>query len=129
MESTMNQDSAGQLKETYKERATRFEACRNDASLAWKDATPGGESEASDWQSRRLFALLLDISQTGASIALDRLPPPSDEVWLRFEGEGGNDWNEARVVGVETTTSGPHLVRLAFRDPCPFETMLGVICE
>jgi PilZ domain len=129
MESATNPGLAWRSRKSYRDRATRFDASRNDASLAWKEASLGVESEASDTDSGPLFALLLDISQTGASIALDQVPRASEEVWLRLEGEGPTDWNEARVVGVETTTGGPHLVRLAFREPCPLETLLAAICD
>ena len=117
-------------------RATRYEPCRNDACVSWREPFQGRETESVDViasptagsQPPRLFALLLDISQTGASVALDRVPEPQEGVWLRLEGEAITDWTEAEVVGVTTTTQGPHLVRLAFKTPCPFETLQAAVC-
>ncbi len=114
-------------------RATRYEPHRNEACLAWRETYPGLELEAIDPAYSTCpaallhFALLLDISQSGASIALDRVPRPEDGVRLRLEGES-LDWTEAEVVGVTRSPLGPHLVRLAFRAPCPFETLVAVIC-
>jgi hypothetical protein len=114
----------------YTPRATRYEPFQNEACLTWRDERPELD-QAIDGNAtvapaaRRLFALLLDISQTGAAIALDRVPRPGDGVWLGLEGDS---WTPAEVVGVTTTTQGPHLVRLAFKDPCPMETLLAAIC-
>jgi hypothetical protein len=109
-------------------RATRYEPSRNDACLVWKEQDGEVKLSPPSPDDRRLFALLLDISQTGASVALDDIPHPSDGVRLRIEGGHVTDWTEAEVVGVTTTTQGPHLVRLAFRTPCTFETLLAAIC-
>ena len=79
-------------------------------------------------ESHQTFALLLDISQTGAAVALDMIPDVDQGVWLRLEGESLTDWTEADVVGITTTIRGPHLVRLAFRGPCPFETLRAAVC-
>ena len=134
METMANEGLANSSRDSILSRATRYEPNRNDACLTWREPTLGLESEtirtetSTDPEARRLFALLLDISQTGASIALDRVPRPKDGVWLRLEGEGLTDWTEAEVVGVTTTTCGPHLVRLAFRTHCPFETLIAAIC-
>ncbi len=122
------QNPAVPIRENYKDRATRFEASRNDACLTWKESSTRIDPEASGPDARRLFALLLDISQTGASIALDRVPRRNEIVRLKLDGEGSADGTEAEVVAVETTTLGPHLVRLAFRAPCPFDTLLAAIC-
>jgi PilZ domain len=118
-------------KETpYRPRATRYEPFQSEACLTWRDERPELD-QAVDGKATvvpaigRLFALLLDISQTGAAIALDRVPRPGDGVWLGLEGDS---WTPAEVVGVTTTTQGPHLVRLAFKDPCPMETLLAAIC-
>jgi hypothetical protein len=122
------------FRDSFKPRATRFEPCRNDACLTWRESGSSLESETINADNpvapdaEHLFALLIDISQTGASIALDRVPQAAEHVWLRLEGDGHPDWAEAQVVGVTTTSRGPHLVRLAFRNPCPDETLLATIC-
>jgi hypothetical protein len=113
--------------------STRYEPTRRDACLSWWEAGAEPEATAIDSESpdepeaEQQFALLLDISQTGASIALDRVPRPENGVRLRLEGESLGEWTEAEVVGVTTTARGPHLVRLAFRAPCPFETLRAAI--
>ena len=114
--------------------ATRYEPTRRDACLAWWETSADREADAIDVddgaenQPQHHFALLLDISQTGASLALDRVPDSENGVWLRLEGDCFTDWTEAKIVGVTTTTRGPHLVRLAFRAPCPFETLRAAVC-
>ena len=134
METVTKQTSSEPPRHAFQPRATRFETCRHDASLSWGDSSIGYETEAmfpdgsTDPMARRLFALLLDISQTGASIAFDHVPCSGDGVWLRLEGESVTEWAPAEVVNVTTTTRGPHLVRLAFRQPCPFEMLQAAIC-
>ena len=114
--------------------ATRYEPTRRDACLSWWEASAEAEGdsdqgdETGEFEPRHHFALLLDISHTGASIALDQVPEVESDVWLRLEGESITDWSQADVVGVTTTTRGPHLVRLAFRAPCPFETLRAAVC-
>ena len=119
--------------------ATRYEPTRRDACLAWREAAgargpdergpdPGDPEVLEADGPRHHFALLLDISHTGAALALDLVPQPEACVWLRMEGDCLTAWTEAEVVGVTTTRRGPHLVRLAFRAPCPFETLKAAIC-
>jgi hypothetical protein len=117
----------------YRRYATRYEPARRDACLAWwEGSTPSGvvddPIEPTVHEARRHYALLLDISHTGASVALDEIPDDSTGLWLRLEGEEITEWTEARVVGMTTTNRGPHLVRLAFRAPCAFETLRSAVC-
>lgn len=128
MDSSPAEKTASTPRFSYTPRATRYEPCQNDACLSWIEAGDGDPDPSPGREVRRLFALLLDISETGAAIALDRVPRSNDVVRLRFQAEGGGDETEAVVVGVTTTNRGPHLVRLAFRTPCTFETLRGVIC-
>ena len=98
--------------------SNRFEPVRREARLRWH-----GDS-ALDLGSAGHFALLLDIGMGGASIAIDRLPAGSSEaVWLRLEAEAAPEWSEAVIVEVTPTAEGPYLVRLAFRSPCPIDTI------
>ncbi len=114
--------------------ATRYEPTRRDACLSWwetyseSSAEPIIDENPDEAEPRHHFALLLDISHTGASVALDEVPEEDSDVWLRLEGESVTDWSQANVVGVTTTSRGPHLVRLAFRSPCPFETLRAAVC-
>src|SRR4051794_8351809 len=101
--------------------APRHEPIQRDASLAWWDSSVEGEAH-------HHFALLLDISQGGASLATDRVPDAEASVWLRLDGDPSTSWTEARVVQVTTTALGPHLVRLAFRGPFPYESLRIAVC-
>jgi hypothetical protein len=118
----------------FRRYATRYEPSRRDACLAWWELAPELEhgpcraDGAEEPASRQEFALLLDISHMGASVALDLAPVEGHGVWLRLEGDCLTEWSEAEVVGVTTTSRGPHLVRLAFRAPCPFETLKAAVC-
>jgi len=114
--------------------ATRHEATQRDAYLAWWEI-PSEDSQAidssevpGDFEGHHHFALLLDISHSGASVALDYIPPDRAAVWLRLDWDSDAEWTEAEVVGVTTTVRGPHLVHLAFRSPCSFEILRWAIC-
>ncbi len=117
---------------TVRRYSTRYEPTHRDARLFWHESSEGeiecppGPGDSIEPESQ--FALLLDISLTGASIVLDRVPGLDWGVWFRLEGECETDWAEAEIVGVTTSTQGPHLVRLAFRAPCPFETLRSAVC-
>jgi hypothetical protein len=114
--------------------ATRYEPARRDACLAWWEGASTIESpldeagESASHEAHHSFALLLDISHTGASVAFDEVLPEHTGVWLRLEGDDTTDWTEADVVGVTPTSRGPHLIRLAFRTPCEFETLRAAVC-
>jgi hypothetical protein len=116
----------------YRRYATRYEPARRDACLAWWDLNRGDErvddSQSTVQAPHRHFALLLDISHTGASVALDELPREDAGVWLRLEGDDVTEWTEAKIVGMTITNRGPHLIRLAFRAPCAFETLRAAVC-
>ena len=105
----------------YRRLAHRYEPIQRDASLAWWDSSVEG-------QAHLHFALLLDISHGGASLATDRVPDAGASVWLRLDGEPSTGWAEARVVAVTTTAIGPHLVRLAFRGPFSHEALRTAVC-
>jgi hypothetical protein len=105
----------------YRRQANRYEPIHRDARLAWWDPSVDGEAH-------HHFALLLDISHGGASLATDRVPDTEANVWLRLDGDPSPRWTEARVVGVTRTTIGPHLVRLAFRGPFSYEVLRNAVC-
>lgn len=121
---------------TVRRYSTRYEPTHREACLCWSDSSeetcatePGSASQREpEVDGETQFALLLDISLTGASIALDRVPRMEGGVWFRLDGECLTEWAEAEVVGITTSKRGPHLVRLAFRAPCPFETLRSAVC-
>jgi hypothetical protein len=105
----------------YRRVATRFEPVQRDACLAWWETLADGEAH-------HQFALLLDISRGGASLATDRIPDREASIWLRLDGDPSTSWTEATVVGVTETATGPHLVRLAFRSPFSYEILRTAVC-
>ena len=119
---------------TFRRYATRFEPARRDACLAWWQICPtpapprAEEGDESGHSAHHSFALLLDISHTGASVAFDEPLEEDMGVWLRLDGDNSANWTEADVVGVTRTSRGPHLIRLAFRAPCEFETLRSAVC-
>ncbi len=130
---TLNEAGSERNSGTFRRYATRYEPSRRDACLAWWErsilepsAIRSGVETVHD--ARRHFALLLDISHAGASVALDDIPSDDAGVWLRLEGEDITEWTEATVVGMTITNRGPHLIRLAFRTPCAFETLRAAVC-
>jgi hypothetical protein len=135
MSSTIDESSSENRSGASRRFATRYEPAQRDACLAWwerqSSIDTGSLDECPDSPSRgshHQFALLLDISHTGASIALDLVPGDGHGVWLRLEGEVTTNWTEADVVGVTKSSLGPHLIRLAFRVPCDFETLQAAVC-
>ena len=70
---------------------------------------------------------LRDISLSGAS-AVTRTPPPdSAPIWLRLNDPAQPDWVEAKVIAITTRFWGPALVRMKFREPCPYEFFKAAI--
>ncbi len=63
----------------------------------------------------------MDVSLGGSSIASSDLPPEDRPVWIRLDGPAPTDWVEASVLGVSTLGRGPHHVRVAFREHCPYD--------
>jgi hypothetical protein len=72
-------------------------------------------------------ALLLDISQDGAALVVDDVPAEGLVAWVRPRSDPKPEWVEAVVRGVERTPRGPHLVRVAFRTPCPWEALRSAL--
>ncbi len=113
----------------------RYEPIRREARLTWRVDPPRSVEEDAPGPFRgiggpstTLFALLLDIGLAGASIAVDRLPGEDQAVWLKLDAEGAPEWSEASIVGVTSMARGPYLVRLAFRSPCPIDTIRTAVC-
>ena len=70
---------------------------------------------------------LRDISLSGAS-AVTRTPPPdSAPIWLRLNDPAHPDWVEAKVIAVTTRFWGPALVRMKFRESCPYDFFKAAI--
>jgi len=122
--------------------SARHEPVLRDARVAWwgepdeseesepfdPDATAEFDGLAFEPRPHHLFALLLDISASGARVVVDRLPCDERPIWFRLDARSGGDWAEAHIIGATTTPRGPHVLRLAFRAPCPFDTLREAVC-
>ena len=126
---------------TCRRYGTRYVPVRRDACLAWwseafdgsaalvvQDTDATIEFRDQEPEPRHLYALLIDISLNGASVAVDQVPPPGRPVWFSLECLDRSDWVEAEVVGTILTNRGPHIIRLSFRSDCRFETIQTAIC-
>ena len=116
-------------------RATRYEPCSIESSVALQgegaDRIAGvsrAEPPMGDTDPA-FFALLLDISASGAAIVLDHAPHPRNLIWLRLRRDGEAARTAAEMVDVTSSRQGPHLARLAFLDPCPVEMLLETVCR
>ena len=78
-------------------------------------------------QTLHRFALLLEIGLAGASMMVDELPEDDAVVWFRLDGDRPGQWAEADIVEATTTARGPHILRIAFRDACPFPILREAI--
>jgi hypothetical protein len=66
-------------------------------------------------------ARILDISQTGISVLSEAIPLEGQPVWVRLDGTSVVDWVEGSVRGVTPKDASGFLVRLAFRQGCPYD--------
>ena len=105
----------------------RFQPVCREARIASGLNSGGDMTQPEGSESPQQFALLLDISRSGASVVTDRFPRHDRPVWLRLEGHGPRDWSQARVVAVTSTRRGPHVVRIEFNDPCPYDVLRDAI--
>jgi hypothetical protein len=86
------------------------------------EATPRSDANASSeakMQSCRAF--ILDLSHTGALLVCDAAPVEGQSVWVRLDGPETSAWVEGSLRGVSIREPGKFLVRLAFRDACPYD--------
>ena len=70
---------------------------------------------------------LRDISLSGASAETRTPPPDSAPIWLRLNNPAQPDWVEAKVIAITTRFWGPALVRMKFRESCPYEFFKAAI--
>lgn len=88
------------------------ESTDNRAAAAAKT----GESSMQTCQAR-----IIDVSQTGVSLVCEAVPNEGQPAWIRLEGVDGAAWIEGNVCGISQRDPGRFLVRLAFRDGCPYD--------
>ena len=95
----------------------RYEPREARAWLSWRERDGGCV----------VAAWLLEIGQGGAALTADEAPPPGRQVCVRLAEDAGSDWLPAKVVAVSRRWRGPHLVRLAFRDDCPWDVFKAAL--
>jgi hypothetical protein len=76
-------------------------------------------------------ARLLDISQTGALVLSEAVPPANQRVWLRLKSPQVTDWVEVVLKGEspEPQETHRHRVRLAFRETCPYDFFKAAVYQ
>jgi hypothetical protein len=72
-------------------------------------------------------ARLVNLSLRGCMVTVDRLPPRDHPVWFCPPGTTPSEWIEAKLIESRRRLFGPRVVRLAFRDPFPYETFKSVV--
>lgn len=75
----------------------------------------------------RQEGLLLEISHYGASLVVDELPSVGEKLWICATREPRPTWFTAVVRGCTRTPRGPHLMRIEFNDPCPYDFFSRVV--
>jgi PilZ domain len=81
------------------------------------------------WRGFRMNdAVLVDLSRGGARVFLDSTPPRGRDLWLFLETPGQKAVVKARVLAVESTAAGQCIMRVEFRDPCPYALFEAAVC-
>ena len=139
---SMRVDGTVRVRSSLPPDSAMHEPVVREACLAWGgdpgeleadgDFDPEATREFSDVirfdRIRQGFALLLEIGLAGATVVVDEVPEADRNLSFHLDDRRAGGWIGAEVVGVTPTPRGPHLVRLAFRDGCPFETLRAAIC-
>jgi hypothetical protein len=66
-------------------------------------------------------AEVVDISQTGIAVLSGEVPQSDQKIWLRLDQPSATDWVEVVLKEATRSSQGPHLIRLAFTQPCPYD--------
>jgi hypothetical protein len=94
----------------------RYSAVKNRACLSWRVEAENCESTAR----------LINISSSGALVLAEKRPARGRAVWLRLEVPVATEWVEATIVrivkvpGVLWFRKTAYLVRICFKEPCPY---------
>ncbi len=97
--------------------APRYPANESRINLAW--------STGNDYQNTD--ARIVNISQTGALIEVDRLPPGNGPLWMRLGEHEFHEWVEARLVAANKPWFGRGRLRVHFSAGCPFDFFKTVV--
>jgi hypothetical protein len=95
----------------------RYAVVQSRAWLGWWE----GE------EFRSTNARLVDLSLRGCMMTVDQLPPGGQSVWFCPPGTTPSDWIEAKLVESKRRLFGPRVVRIAFRNPFPYETFKNLV--
>jgi hypothetical protein len=66
-------------------------------------------------------AQVLDISQSGLCLILDRLPPTDRALWIGIGGSNPISWSQVILKSLSELDSGQFLLRLSFVEDCPYD--------
>jgi hypothetical protein len=70
---------------------------------------------------RSCGARILDISYTGVSLVSEAPLNGGQVIYVRLEGPETTEWVECVLRGVSPREDRTYLVRLAFRETCPYD--------
>lgn len=76
---------------------------------------------------RSCGALMLDLSQTGALLLSEAPPPAGQPIWIRLEDAVTTEWIETSLAGISAHEPGSYLVRVAFRESCPYDLFKQIV--
>jgi hypothetical protein len=76
---------------------------------------------------RSTNAHLTNISLRGCMMTVDQLPPRDQPVWFCPPGTTPAEWIEAKLIESKRRLFGPRVVRIAFRNPFPYETFKHLV--
>jgi hypothetical protein len=64
--------------------------------------------------------MISDVSVGGALLLTDELPPAGAAMWIRLDALADCDWIEVMGLDARRGVLGPHRVRVAFGNGCPY---------
>jgi hypothetical protein len=65
-------------------------------------------------------ARLVNLSVSGALLQPKELPPVGQPFWLRLDDPDTPEWIEAKIVEVKDPMLGEKVLRLVFKQDCPY---------
>jgi hypothetical protein len=96
---------------------------REPATPAPREAPPS--ADALGLRSRQVR--LMSISLSGLSVLSDSTPAVGNSAWFRLENTESQEWSEVFIRVIEPTPHGSLVVRLEFRESCPYDLFKTVV--
>jgi PilZ domain len=82
------------------------------------------------WRENETFCQVAiyveDVSQNGAKVTLDRLPPANASLWLRLESPRATGWCPVLAARSCDNDSGTYELGLQFPESCSYELNVGL---